>query len=113
VKTETNVFFCDPCKEDFRNERLLDAHLDKIHQKAAHTPTPVEIGDVISHSYLSEHTDFIIRAVNAHEELLDAVKAVFESRYLDEDGDSTYVIGGDLRKQVKQAIAHAEGRSNV
>lgn len=42
--------------------------------KQAHTPTPEEIKDVIDHSYLNAHTAYIVRAVNAHNRLIEELE---------------------------------------
>lgn len=59
-----------------------------------------ELKDVLDHSYLNCYTEDIVRAVNAHEELLEAAKRALEY------ADLKYVYA----VQLKQAIAKAEGR---
>jgi len=46
------------------------------------TPTPwtiSELKDVLDHSYLNAYTEYVVRAVNCHEELLAIVKSCREN----------------------------------
>lgn len=53
---------------------------------------------------------FVVRAVNAYQTMLDALKACEESEWINPDGTTAPIIRGDLRQVVEQAIAIAEGR---
>lgn len=55
---------------------------------------------------------FICRAVNSHEIMYEALQACLNSEYVDQYGTHIPVIKGELRQQIAQAIAKAEG-SNV
>ena len=51
------------------------------------------------------------KCVNSHGPMVEAIQAVLESVYVDEHGDQSPVIGGDLRKVVEQALRLAgEGK---
>lgn len=72
-----------------------------------HTPTPKEVADVITHSYLSEHAAFIVRAVSNHPELLGALKAA-----------QAHMLNADIQfhddvlcRRIGDVIAKAEGVS--
>lgn len=62
-------------------------------------PTPVEVADVISHSYLNEHVAFIVRAVNSHEELVHALKSA-----------NGYINDPKANEVFNRIIAKAEGK---
>ena len=69
-----------------------------------HTPTPFEVKDVIDHSYLNAHTDFIVRAVNSHEEMLNTL--TWLSNEIDENGQGS--LPDALVSAIRRALAKAE-----
>lgn len=94
----------------------------KTKPEATHTPTPwrviegVEIWSGKTHiadcldGDTNENAAFICRAVNSHEIMYEALQACLNSEYVDQYGTHIPVIKGELRQQIAQAIAKAEGR---
>lgn len=129
MKTKREHAPCICGAYDHKNGSCLDQSEIKPEaaQSAAHTPPPWKVwpaggtgavttdrADAKTHTVCRtiETADaaFIVRAVNAHEIMYEALQACLNSEYVDQYGTHIPVIKGELRQQIAQAIAKAEGR---
>jgi len=112
--------FCDKCGDGKRysTSASFQKHID-THSKPQHTPTPWKHdkrgGDIrnkegmlIASGFRYENAAFIARAVNAHEEMLNALKLALKTMYANPDANMDMITG--CSTTIKQAIAKAEGK---
>lgn len=79
----------------------------KTQTKATHTPTAILVDCLESYQGFNDYDkEFIIRAVNSHEELLSLLKCLVAI-----DDDTTEETMDNLIDATREAIAKAEGRA--
>ena len=106
--------------QEFANRISSEPEMYKLPQ---HSPTPWIVSvngestrDLEEVAYFAgPNRDYVIKAVNCHQELLEVLKRIDE--FLDTDADGTlhgstmYDDNVTFEKMVKHAIAKAEGKS--
>jgi hypothetical protein len=115
--TAAHMTFGNVCMNCGMNNKPQQAKREE--RKADHMPTPLKFqisndqqacitanGVVIAHikDYAQEEGRFIVRAVNAHEELIELLKDIQGVDY------HTRMLSFDQRARLEKAIAKAEGR---
>lgn len=111
---------CDTCEDK------PIAAIERV-SASEHTPTPLMKVEIIDGSYVifdkfnrciakaltQEAAAFIVRAVNSHEEMLNALKFVADRLTLGgqaQEENITIVVRGVMSKAIFDAIAKAEGK---
>ena len=54
------------------------------------------------------NAEYVCRAVNNFQELIDVINGALESEYMTQDGQRIPMLAGDTRKMLEQAVARAE-----